>query len=82
MRKIKGFSYDPEKEKDIVEYINSKANGSQYIWSLVRKDMSNQEDHIENLVKRYIDKHLKGVDRTEDKNVIDVKDVNDILSIK
>lgn len=56
MRKIKGFSYDEERDKEVIEHINRQQNGSKYIWDLVRKDMEtgNLDDYIKNQVEEYL----------------------------
>lgn len=84
MRKTKGFSYDPEKDMDVIKHINKQQNGSQYIWDLVRKDMKSQENNIEHIVKKYIEKYLKNfeIKKREDTADIDVAGVMEIINMK
>lgn len=60
MRKTKGFSYNPEKDNDVINHIDIQQNGSQYIWNLVRKDM--EQNDIEIIIKKQIEKYLQGLD--------------------
>jgi hypothetical protein len=80
VRKTKGFSYDPDKDKDIIDHIDSQQNGSQYIWNLVKADMS--ENDIESIVKRHIEKYLQGYELQvgKENRTIDV-DINEISNI-
>jgi hypothetical protein len=80
MRKTKGFSYDPETDQDVIIHIDEQQNGSQYIWSLVRADMS--ENSIENIVKRQIEKYLQDHEITAGTINKDIKlDTNEIKNI-
>lgn len=81
MRRTKGFSYDPEKDQDVIDHITKQLNGSQYIWTLVRKDM--HENDIEEIIEQKIKKYLQNMDLStgsKEKNSIDI-DENDILNI-
>jgi len=39
---------------DVLNHINAKANGSHYITELVRKDMHNAQEDMEQLVRRIV----------------------------
>lgn len=82
MKKVKGFSYDTEKDKDIIEHLQKQPNQSQYIWSLVRQDMGKDND-IEKLVKMYVEEILKSKNiKFDDKNTnITQKSVMGLLSV-
>jgi hypothetical protein len=80
VRKTKGFSYDPEIDKDVINHIDSQQNGSQYVWGLVRADMS--ENSIENIVNRQIKKYLQDHEITAGSKEKDIKlDANEIKNI-
>lgn len=80
MRRVKGFNYDTEKHKEIIAHIDSQPNGSQYIWSLVEKDMNSNS--IEEIVKQQIEKYLEGVEiRKEKSESIDTDEVLNILQL-
>lgn len=82
MRKTKGFSYDPAKDKDVMEHIR-RNGGSQYVWELVRKDM--KANSIEDLIRRQIEKYLQGMNRLAGKEKIvmdiDETDIKNILDL-
>lgn len=61
MKKVKGFSYDTVKDKDVIHHINNQGNGSQYIWSLVREDM--KDSNMQELVRKAVDDYLEEVAR-------------------
>lgn len=83
MRETKGFSYDPEKDKDVIRHIDSQPNRSQYIWALVRKDMKGSD--IVEVINRQIEKYLGNIAYTKPVAVKDSMDIgidtNDIQSI-
>lgn len=81
MRKTKGFSYDPIRDKDVINHIDKQPNGSQYIWSLVRKDM--KENDFEELIKKQIQKYLQERNLVTGINTIsiDKNDIEDILNL-
>lgn len=60
MRKVKGFSYDPVEDKDVIEHLNKQQNSSVYIKELIRKDMQNNS--IEEIVRQQIEKYLQELD--------------------
>lgn len=81
MNKVKGFNYNTEKHKHIIEHIEKQLNQSQYIWSLVEKDMNSEniEDKIERIVRRLLkdmDVHI-----TEKEKTIDISSIKDILGM-
>ncbi len=83
MKKIKGFSYDTEKDKDVIEYIKRQPHQANYILNLVREDMNKQNNEIEILVKRYVSEILKEKNiEVEDKkdNTITKENVMDLLN--
>lgn len=59
MKKIKGFIYDTEKDKDIIEHIEKQPHQANYILNLVKKDMNKKNNEIEHLVKKYVNELLK-----------------------
>lgn len=78
MRKVKGFNYDTEKHKHIIAHVDKQANGSQYIWSLVEKDMN--QNSIEVLVRQQIEKYLKDL-KLDINNPTENIDTGEIMSI-
>lgn len=56
-RRVKGFSYDPIKDREVINHIDKQQNGSQYIWQLVRKDM--KDTNIIDVINNQIEKYLK-----------------------
>lgn len=82
MKKVKGFSYDTEKDKDVIEYIEKQPHQANYIWNLVRKDMCKTESEVEELVKKYIEKYLKDkkIDIKEESK-ISFDDVKNLLNL-
>lgn len=76
MKKVKGFSYDTEKDKQIIDHIEKQPNGSHYIWELVRKDM--QGSSIEEIVRREIQKYAKDINFEKKIEI----DTNEIMRIK
>lgn len=83
MRKIKGFSYDPEKDKDIIEHLDRQQNMSVYIKELVRKDMKNGS--IEEIVRNQIEKYLQEHEITAGMKVnnvnLDADEIQNILNL-
>ena len=57
-RKIKGFSFDPVRDKDVIEHLGKQQNGSKYILGLINKDMQT-EGLTEVLVREYVEKYMK-----------------------
>lgn len=82
MKKVKGFSYDTEKDKDVIEYIEKQPHQANYIWNLVRKDMCKTESEVEELVRKYIEKYLKDkkIDIKEESK-ISFDDVKNLLNL-
>jgi len=83
MKKVKGFSYDTEKDKDVIEHIEKQPHQANYIIELIRKDMNNKNDEIEELVKKYVKEILKNknIELKENNNRVSKDDVMDLLSI-
>lgn len=83
MRKTKGFSYDPETDKDVMEHIDKQQNGSQYVWDLVRRDI--KENDIEEVIRRQIEKYLQGLELTagykKDSVDIDESELKNIMNL-
>ena len=83
MRRTKGFSYDPEDDKDVIDHLNKQQNFSTYIKDLVRKDMKGND--IVEIINRQIEKYLKDFDYSKEplpsRNESFEVDSNDILSI-
>lgn len=59
MRKIKGFSYDPKKDRDLIRHVDKQPNKSRYIWNLVKMDMERKNKRVEKLVVKYLKKYLE-----------------------
>lgn len=59
MRKVKGISYNPIKDKEVMDHIDKQQNGSRYILNLVKKDM--EVSNIDDYIKEQVDKHLKEI---------------------
>lgn len=78
MKKVKGFSYDTEKDKDLIEHIGKQPNYSQYIWSLVRKDMN--KESIESLIQKEIQKYLDKFEINSQENEAEI-DSNEVINI-
>lgn len=84
MKKTKGFAYDTEKDKDVIEYIEKQPVQNQYIWGLVRADMNKSDSNIKDLVKKYVEELLKDKDiQFDDKKEgnISKDDVTNLLSM-
>lgn len=83
MKKVKGFSYDTEKDKDVIEHIEKQPHQANYIIGLVKKDMNNKNDKIEELVKKYVKEMLedKNIELKENNNKISKNDIMDLLNI-
>lgn len=82
MRKVKGFSYDPVKDQDVMSFLSKQTNQSQYMWDLVRKDMSNND--LESIIKKHIEIYLSKIDLSQSSYSsieIDEDSVIDILKI-
>ena len=82
MKKIKGFSYDTEIDKDVIEHIEKQPIQNKYIWNLVRDDMSKSGNEIEKLVKKYVEEMMRDMDikKIED-NKVDIDSVMDLLNL-
>ena len=60
MNKTKGFSYDPEKDMDVINHIEKQPHQANYILSVIRSDMSKQkEESLEAIIERCVEKLLK-----------------------
>lgn len=70
MLKVKGFSYDIETDKDVIDHIKTQPNGSRYVWNLVRKDMN--KESIEVIIRREIDKYLEGVEIKSKERTVEI----------
>jgi len=83
VRKVKGFSYDPIEDKDVIEHLNKQQNSSVYIKELIRKDMKNNS--IEEIVRQQIEKYLQEHDiSTGIKGnglLMDAEEIKNILSL-
>lgn len=82
MNKVKGFSYDPEKDRDVIEHIDKQPNKSQYIWELVRRDIKKENNKIEDLVRKYIEKHLKDYRVSKKEQNVNIAGIADILNME
>lgn len=81
MRRVKGFSYDTERDKDVIEHIGKQPNQCQYVWGLVRKDMG-KKDNIKEIVKKYVEEILKNKNVEIKNTIVSKKDINQLLDIK
>lgn len=80
MKRVKGFSFETEEDKDIINHIESQPNQSMYIKELVRKDM--RATSIEEIVRQQIEKYLEGLEFKKEKSVsIDTDEVMNILQL-
>lgn len=59
MNKTKGFNFDTEKDKDVLDHIEKQGNQSEYIKRLVRDDM--KRNSLESIIRREVDRHLKEI---------------------
>lgn len=85
MRKIKGISYDTNKDSYLINHIEKQQNQSKYILELVRKDMESK--NIEILIEKKIKEIIGNIDLTVDKvesklDKFDTSGIGDILNIK
>lgn len=80
MRKIKGFSYDPIKDKKIIEYIKKQQNQSKYILNLVNQDMNKDTKDIKLIVKQCIEEYLSN-NKKGKKVSISMNEVNSLMNI-
>lgn len=59
MKRIKGFNFDTEEDKKIIEHIEKQGNQSSYIKELVKKDM--EGNNLEELINKQVDKYLESM---------------------
>lgn len=59
MKRVKGFLFDIQKDKDIIEHIEKQGNQSKYIKDLVKKDMESKDLSL--LIRKEVDKHLEEI---------------------
>lgn len=82
MKKTKGFSYDSEVDKDVIEHIEKQPVQNKYIWGLVRADMNKSDNDIEKLVKKYVEKILKDKNlEIDNRSKIELDNVLELLNI-
>lgn len=83
MRKTKGFAYDPENDKDIIDHIDNQPNRSQYIRELIRKDMKDNsiESIIQKCIERYLQNSKAAADLLQQSTNIDANDIQSILDL-
>ena len=75
--KVKGFTYDVIKDKDVIEHLNKQQNFSVYLKELVRADMKKED--IKTIIRAEIKKALKDIEiDTKDKKQEIELDVNEI----
>lgn len=74
MRKTKSFSYDEDKDKKVIDYLNSMDNSSAYIVNLLRADMNKkstftdeQKKEIVNIIQQYINDNEITATKSTDK---------------
>ncbi|MEY8416348.1 hypothetical protein AAK964_08600 [Tissierella praeacuta] len=61
MKRVKGFNFDTEADKEIIEHIERQGNQSDYIKKLVKNDMESTD--LEEFIKKQVDKHLENIAR-------------------
>lgn len=83
MQRVKGFSYDDELDKDVIEQIEKQPHQANYIKGLVRADMYKKEgDDIEFLVKKYVEEILKDKKfKSYDEKSIELDSVMDLINL-
>ncbi len=82
MKRTKGFAYDTEVDRDVIEHIEKQPIQNKYIWDLVRADMNKSDNNIEELVRKYVEKILKDKNlEVNNKSKIELDSVMDLLSI-
>ncbi len=94
MKKVKGFSYDIEKDKEIIEHLdNQPINNSRYILGLIKKDM--EKETVKDIIKAEVEEYfsqlnLNGassksctpIDQNIDQEAdIDIDAINDIINM-
>ncbi len=57
MKKLKGFYFDIKEDKDLLEFLETKGNQTNYIKELIRKDMKNVD--ISEIVRKEVNKYLR-----------------------
>ena len=78
MIKVKGFGYDTEKDKNVIEHIQKQPHQANYIWSLVRQDMN--KESIEEIVRKQIEKYLENMNLTKKEETVSI-DTEEVLNI-
>lgn len=83
MRISKSFSFDDEKDLDILNYLSNLANQSEYIKKLIRIDMEKSSTKKKLLqIKKLLDDILEENDITIKKDQkLDKKDIKEIKNI-
>lgn len=82
MKRVKGFSYDTETDKDVIEHIEKQPVQNKYVWNLIRNDMNKSGNEIEMLVEKYVREMLKDMDvKKVDDNNVDINSVMDLLNL-
>lgn len=90
MRKTKGFSYDDEKDLDVINYLDAKHDFSGYIKQLIRDDMNKNDIRtiIDERIEEYMTTHsLSGLsclsEKVEDRdeNIIEKDILDDIMNM-
>ncbi len=81
MRKTKSFSYDEDKDKKVIEYLNAMSNSSAYIVNLIRSDMNKksiftdeQKNEILKIIQQYVNDNELSV--TKEENKVDAEVLN------
>ena len=69
MKKIKGFSYDTQKDMDAIDHIAQQPHQANYILNLVRDDMV-EKISMEDLVKMYVREYCKEMNISIKEDVI------------
>lgn len=85
MKKTKGFSYDTEKDMDVINHIEKQPHQANYILELVRSDMFKLKDtDIEKMVKKYVREYCESLNLSSkevEENKIGIGNVMDLLNL-
>lgn len=89
MRKVETYSVDDKTDIDIINYLKTISNKSQYIKSLIRKDMENKRTltdaqlaEVEGLIYKILENNKFTINNEKKEKEVEVdQDVLDALSM-
>lgn len=89
MRLVKPFSFDPDRDKDIIDHLEKQPNASAYVRDLIRADIESEGkqltlNKISKLLEDYIDKPSPSKEtkiQPQMSNDFDTGDLNNIIDI-